>query len=191
MKNQQPTRCAWCTSDPLYCAYHDNEWGVPVFDDRVLFEFLTLEGAQAGLNWLTILKKREGYREAFAGFEVEKIACFTPQIIEKQLQNPNIVRHRLKIQAVVHNAKLVCDMKEKGLALHDYFWQFVNGEPIKNQWITASQVPSMTPLSDKISKDLKARGFKFVGSTIMYAYMKSMGMVNDHTTDCFRFEELR
>lgn len=178
-------RCTWCTANPLYIDYHDNEWGRPVYDDRVLFEFLLLEGAQAGLNWLTVLKKRENYRKAFSNFDPQKIARYTPKKIETLLQNPGIIRNRLKVNAAVTNAKLVCDMESEGLNLSRYLWQFVDGKPIKNHWKTLTEVPATTPLSDKLSKELKQRGFKFVGSTICYAFMQAVGMVNDHTTDCF------
>ena len=183
-------RCAWCTTDSLYIDYHDNEWGVPIHDDQVLFEFLILESAQAGLNWLTILKKREGYRQAFANFDAAKVARFSDATIEKLLLNPAIVRNRLKVNAAVNNAKLVCEMAEQGLSLHDYFWRFVDGKPIQNHWRSLGEVPANTALSDAIAKDLKKRGFIFVGSTIIYAFMQAVGMVNDHTIDCFRCSPL-
>lgn len=182
-------RCAWCTNDPLYIEYHDKEWGIPVRDNRTLFEFLILEGAQAGLNWLTILKKRQGYQKAFANFDFTKVAGFTLEKIEDLLQNPDIIRNRLKVTAAVKNAKLVCEMAASGLSLNQYFWQFVDGEPIKNRWQDLSAVPTTTALSDQISKDLIQRGFKFVGSTIIYAFMQAVGMVNDHTQDCFCFHD--
>ncbi len=179
------TRCTWCNDDPVYIDYHDQEWGVPVYDEQRLFEFLILEGAQAGLSWLTILKKRENYRKAFDNFNIEKIARYTPVKISKLLENPGIVRNKLKIAATVQNAKAVCEMKKAGINFSDYLWNFVDGKPIKNHWKTLKQVPVANDISDAMSKDLKKRGFKFVGSTICYAFMQAVGMVNDHTNDCF------
>ncbi len=184
------TRCAWVGKEPIYQHYHDTEWGVPLHDERALFEFLMLEGAQAGLSWLTILKKREGYRKAFDNFDAERIARYTPKKIEKLLQDPGIVRNRLKVAAAVTNAQATLAIREEFGGLDDYFWRFVDGEPIVNQWRDLSQVPASTALSDTISKDLKKRGFKFVGSTIVYAHMQATGMVNDHTVDCFRYCEV-
>lgn len=181
-------RCEWCGSDPLYQKYHDEEWGVPVFDDKTLFEFLILEGAQAGLSWITVLKKREGYRKAFADFDPAKIARFSEKKIIKLKENPDIIRNDLKIRSTVSNAQNYFKLcNEKG-SLSNYLWDFVDGKPIQNQWRTLKQVPVSTPVSDALSKDLKKRGFKFVGSTIMYAYMQAVGMVNDHTLDCHRYK---
>jgi len=181
-------RCEWCGSDPLYQKYHDEEWGVPVFDDKTLFEFLILEGAQAGLSWITVLKKREGYRKAFADFDPAKIARFSEKKIIKLKENPDIIRNDLKIRSTVSNAQNYFKLcNEKG-SLSNYLWDFVEGKPIQNQCRTLTQVPVSTPVSDALSKDLKKRGFKFVGSTIMYAYMQAVGMVNDHTLDCHRYK---
>ncbi|MDF1795604.1 MAG: DNA-3-methyladenine glycosylase I [Coxiellaceae bacterium] len=182
-------RCEWSTSDPLYIDYHDNEWGRPVHDDKTLFEFLTLEGAQAGLSWITILKRREGYRKCFADFDAHKIARFTPKKIEKLLQDTSIIRNRLKVESTVSNAKAYLKMLDEDITLDEYFWNYVDGKPIINKWKTLKQVPANTPLSDQLSKDLKKRGFRFVGSTIMYAFMQATGMVNDHTTDCFCYKQ--
>lgn len=185
-------RCAWAEGTfQAYVDYHDLEWGVPVHDDKTHFEFLILEGAQAGLSWSTILNKREGYRQAFANFEVEAVAEFSQAEIEMLLQNPEIVRNKLKVNAAVINARCFLDVQKEFGSFDEYVWSFVNHRVIQNEWKTKEEVPASTAESDKLSKDLKKRGFKFVGSTIMYAYMQSMGMVNDHTTDCFRFEELR
>jgi DNA-3-methyladenine glycosylase I len=184
------TRCAWCGSDPLYQAYHDTEWGVPLHDETALFEFLILEGAQAGLSWLTILKKREGYRRAFHGFDAERVARYGEKDTARLLADPGIVRNRLKIAAAITNARATLKVREAFGGLDAYFWRFVDGRPIRNAWQDISRVPAKTPLSDAISKDLKKRGFKFVGSTIVYAHMQATGMVNDHTVDCFRHAAL-
>jgi DNA-3-methyladenine glycosylase I len=182
-------RCAWART-PLGIAYHDAEWGVPVHDDRTLFEFLTLEGAQAGLSWETILKKREGYREAFLGFDPVRVARFTPVRIERLLANPGIVRNRLKIESTVRNAKAFLAVQRELGSFDAYVWAFVGGIPRVNQWQTLGQVPPRTPESDALSRDLLGRGFKFVGSTICYAFMQAVGLVNDHTTDCFRYKRV-
>ncbi|VAX09625.1 DNA-3-methyladenine glycosylase [hydrothermal vent metagenome] len=181
------TRCAWLTEDPLYLDYHDKEWGVPSYDDQHLFEMLILEGAQAGLSWLTILKKREGYRKAFANFDAKKMARFSDNKIEKLLLNPEIVRNRLKVNSAVSNARLFLNIVKEYGSFSDYIWQFVGAKPKKNHWKKLADIPVNTPESDQMSKELKKRGFKFVGSTICYAYMQSVGMVNDHTTNCFRY----
>jgi len=184
------TRCAWCGDDPLYIAYHDNEWGVPVHDDQILFEFLVLEGAQAGLSWITILRKRENYRKAFAGFDFEQLARFGEKDVERLMGNSGIVRNRLKIRSVLLNAQKTLLVRQEFGSLDKYLWGFVGGRTIQNHWSTMADVPSKTPESDAMSKDMKKRGFKFVGSTICYAMMQAVGMVNDHTTDCFRHAEL-
>ncbi len=185
-------RCQWAeNAGPEDQAYHDEEWGVPVHDDRLLFEFLILEGAQAGLSWSTILKKREGYRKAFDNFEAEKIASYTDKKIERLLQNPAIVRNRLKVNAAVTNAKCFLQVRDEFGSFDAYIWQFVDGRPVKNRWKEMADVPASTPASDAMSKDLKKRGFKFVGTTICYAFMQAVGMVNDHTQDCFRYREIR
>lgn len=186
-----PKRCSWCGDDPLYVAYHDNEWGVPLRDEQKLFEFLILEGAQAGLSWITILRKREGYRQLFDQFEPEKVAGYTDNKLEKLLQNPAIVRNRLKVFGVRKNARAFLELQSKEGSFSDYIWGFVDGRPIQNQWRSLADVPANTKLSDTISKDLKKRGFTFVGSTIVYAFMQATGMVNDHTTDCFRHQECK
>jgi len=183
-------RCAWCGGDPLYQAYHDAEWGVPMHNDRTLFEFLILEGAQAGLSWITILKKRENYRAAFDGFDATRIARYDAGKIESLLQNPGIVRNRLKVAAAVTNAQRFLEVQTEFGSFDNFIWQFVDGKPIHNARRSIAEVPASTPESDAMSKELKKRGFKFVGSTICYAHMQATGMVNDHTTDCFRYKEL-
>ncbi|HSO23663.1 MAG TPA: DNA-3-methyladenine glycosylase I [Chondromyces sp.] len=185
-----PTRCGWCGSDPLYIAYHDEEWGVPVVDDRVLFEFLVLEGAQAGLSWLTILRKREGYRRAFEGFDPAKVARFDRKRIEKLLADPGIVRNRLKVGSAVSNAAAFLAVQEAHGSFAAYIWDFVDRRPIQNRWRTLAELPAKTPLAEAISKDLKRRGFRFVGPTIVYAHMQATGMVNDHLVACFRHREV-
>lgn len=187
----EPVRCAWCGADPRYRAYHDSEWGVPLHDERALFELLTLEGAQAGLSWLTILKKRDNYRRAFDDFDADRIARYTDADVARLMADAGIVRNRLKIESTITNARAVLKLREAGGGLDAYFWNFVDdGRPIVNAPADLSQVPAHTPLSDAISRDLKKRGFRFVGSTIVYAHMQAMGLVNDHTTDCFRYAEL-
>jgi DNA-3-methyladenine glycosylase I len=184
------TRCDWCLKDPLYIHYHDEEWGVPVHDDRKLFEFLVLEGAQAGLSWLTILRKREGYRKAFADFDPEKVVRFTEKRIEKLLQDPAIIRNNLKVRSAVTNAKAFLKVQEEFGSFDKYIWQFTDKKIITNKWETLKEIPARTKESDVMSKDLISRGFKFVGSTIMYAHMQATGMVNDHLVGCFRYNEL-
>ena len=183
-------RCEWAGEDPLYCAYHDEEWGVPNFDDRHLFEMLILEGAQAGLSWITILKKRADYRRAFDHFNAEKIARYTPRKVETLLQNPGIVRNRLKVNAAITNAQCFLTVLDEYDSFAEFIWQFTDGRPVVNAWPSLKQVPATTKTSDTMSKVLKKRGFKFVGSTICYAFMQAVGMVNDHTTDCFRYREI-
>lgn len=183
-------RCTWCGSDPLYVAYHDEDWGVPVHDDRMLFEMLILEGAQAGLSWLTILKKRGNYRNAFHGFEAARIARYDQTEIDRLMQDAGIVRNRLKIESAIKNARAFLKIQEEYGTFADYLWQYVDGTPVINSWRQHSDLPAHTPLSDRLSKALKRRGFNFVGSTICYAFMQSIGMVNDHTTDCFRYAEI-
>ena len=184
-------RCGWCGDDPLYVQYHDEEWGVPLFDDRALFEFLVLEGAQAGLAWITVLRKREGYRAAFDNFDPAKVARYSDAKIERLLEDPRIVRNRLKVRSARRNAQAFLAVQEERGSFADYIWNFVDGAPVQNHWRTAAEVPATTPLSDRISKDLRRRGFNFVGSTIVYAHMQATGMVNDHLADCFRYEECR
>lgn len=178
-------RCGWVNQDELYINYHDHEWGVPVYDDRLLFEYLNLEGAQAGLSWYTILKKRENYRKAFDGFIPEKIVKYDEKKIAELLQNEGIVRNKLKVNAVVTNAKAFIKVVEEFGSFSAYIWSFVDGKPIQNNFQELKEVPASTEISDKMSKDLKKRGFKFVGSTICYAFMQATGMVNDHVTTCF------
>jgi len=185
---KQKKRCTWCEGLEIYEAYHDDEWGVPVHDDQKLFEMLILEGAQAGLSWITILKKRENYRKAFNNFDYKKIARYTDKKIEKLLQDPGIVRNKLKVNGTRTNAKIFMEVQKEFGSFDKYIWQFVGGKPIKNKFKKMKDVPATTPESDAMSKDLKKRGFKFVGSTICYAYMQACGMVNDHTTDCFRYK---
>lgn len=181
-----PTRCPWTGNDPLYIAYHDGEWGVPVVDEQRLFEMLLLEGAQAGLSWITILRKRERYRAVFDQFNPHAIAGYAPPRIEALLKDPGIVRNRLKIAAAVSNAQRFLEIAARPGGFSDYIWQFVDGRPVVNRWRTMAQVPATTPASDAMSKQLKKDGFKFVGSTICYAYMQAVGMVNDHLVACFR-----
>lgn len=183
-------RCGWCGNDPDYIVYHDTEWGVPVHNDQRLFEFLILEGAQAGLSWLTILKRREGYRRAFAGFDPAKVAGFDERKQAELLADNGIIRNRLKIAAAIGNARAFIRIQEEFGSFDSYLWRFVDGTPVINSWGDLRQIPASTPLSDTISRDLKKRGFKFVGSTIMYAFMQAVGMVNDHLTGCFRWQEL-
>lgn len=184
-------RCDWANSNPLETIHHDEEWGVPVHDDRFLFEMLILEGAQAGLSWATILKKREGYRKAFDNFDAVKIARYSDKKREKLLQNPEIVRHKLKINATIENAKKCLEIKKEYGSFDLYIWSFVNGKPINNSWKKGSDVPTTSPESDKMSKELKKKGFKFIGSTTCYAYMQAVGMVNDHLLSCFRHSEVK
>ena len=184
-------RCAWAGDDMLYQRYHDTEWGVPLFDDRRLFEFLILEGAQAGLSWITILRKRENYRAAFDGFDAERIAAYDANKIESLLQNQGIVRNRLKVNAAIINARGCLEAQSEFGSFASFLWQFVEGKPRQNAWRTASEVPTSTHESDAMSRELKRRGFKFVGTTICYALMQATGMVNDHTVNCFRHEEIR
>lgn len=176
-------RCAWATSE-LSIPYHDHEWGVPVHDEHRLFEFLTLEGAQAGLSWETILRKRERYREVFAGFDVDRVARLTPARIEKLLLDPGIIRNRGKIESTVSNARAFLSVQEERGSFDAYLWEFVDGAPIVNRWRRSAEVPASTPLSEALSKDLRKRGFRFVGPTIMYAFMQAIGMVNDHLVEC-------
>ena len=183
-------RCPWARDDPLIIDYHDWEWGVPIHDDRLLFEFLILESAQAGLRWTLILKKRENYRKAFDYFQPEKVAAYDEKRIDELLNNSGIVRNQLKIRATVVNAQAVLDVQEELGSFDSYIWQFVDGNPLQNHWKTLDEVPSSTPESGKLSMDLKKRGFKFVGPTICYGFMQAVGMVNDHLEDCFRHQEL-
>lgn len=183
------TRCQWCGEDPLYVAYHDQEWGVPVWDDRRLFEFLILEGAQAGLSWITILRKREGYRRLFGDFDPSRVAKFSDARLHKLLENPAIVRNRLKVFGARTNARAFLDVQASHGSFSSYIWNFIDGKPLQNHWKSLREVPATSPISDVISKDMKKRGFTFVGSTIIYAHMQATGMVNDHTTDCFRHAE--
>ena len=183
-------RCAWAGDLPAMVRYHDDEWGVPVHEDRKLFEFLTLEGAQAGLSWRTILDKRDGYRRLFAGFDPEQVARFSPERMEELLTDPAIVRNRLKVESTVSNAAALLAVQEERGSFDAYLWEFVGGTPVQNGFAAPADIPAATPLSRTISRDLKRRGFRFVGPTIVYAMMQAIGMVNDHTTDCFRWREL-
>ncbi|MCU0356365.1 MAG: DNA-3-methyladenine glycosylase I [Cyclobacteriaceae bacterium] len=191
MPAKQITRCPWCLSFDQYIAYHDEEWGVPVHDDRVHFEFLILEGAQAGLSWSTILKKREGYRNAFAGFDAARVTKFTDKQLEKILTDPGIVRNRLKVFAARNNAKLFLDLQKEFGSFDHYIWSFVNHKPVINSWKSMKEVPATSKESDALSKDLIKRGFKFTGSTVMYAHMQACGLVNDHLVDCFRYKQVK
>lgn len=190
MMSTELQRCDWATSDPLYVAYHDEEWGVPVHDDRQLFELLILEGAQAGLSWITILRKRERYREAFDGFDPALVAEFDDERVRTLLQDPGIVRNRLKVESAVTNARAFLDVQAEFGSFDEYIWQFVGGEQRQNEWSALESVPAETLESRAMSKDLKRRGFRFVGPTICYAYMQSAGLVNDHITTCFRYRQL-
>ncbi len=183
------TRCAWVTDDPLYIAYHDQEWGRPVHDDRKFFEMLSLEGAQAGLSWITILRRRENYLAAFDHFYPEKVSKYDDKKIQKLLEDEGIIRNKLKVRSVVTNAQAFLQVQEEFGSFSDYIWQFVGGEAILNQWQTHADVPDKTPESEQMSKSLKKRGFKFVGPTICYAFMQAVGMVNDHTADCFLYQQ--
>ncbi|MEM7115732.1 MAG: DNA-3-methyladenine glycosylase I [Chloroflexota bacterium] len=184
-------RCGWCGTDPLYVKYHDEEWGVPIYDDRLLFAKLILDGAQAGLSWITILRKRENYWAAFDQFDAEKIVRYDEAKIAELLQNPGIVRNRLKVRSVVKNARGYLDILEQEGSFSDFLWQFVDGSPIQNNWQTLADVPTETAVSRAMSKALKKRGFSFVGPTICYAFMEAVGMVNDHIVTCFRHEECK
>jgi DNA-3-methyladenine glycosylase I len=184
-------RCPWAGTDPLYRQYHDVEWGVPVYDDRKLFEFLLLEGAQAGLSWLTILRKRENYRCRFAEFDPTRIAAFTEAEITVALNDPGIIRNRRKVEAAVGNARAFLKVAGQYGSFTEYIWQFVDGRPSQNVWRNLSEIPVHTPEAETMSRELRQKGFKFVGPTICYAFMQAVGMVNDHLIDCFRYEEIR
>ena len=184
-------KCGWCVDNTLYERYHDEEWGSPTYNDQKLFELLLLEGAQAGLSWITILKKREGYRKALDGFDAEKVALYGPARINELLLNPEIVRNRLKVESAVSNARLIIDIKERTGSFSDYVWQFTDHQPTQNFFRSMEQIPATTPASDRMSRAMKKDGFKYVGSTICYAYMQATGMVNDHLVSCFRHEQCR
>jgi len=188
--NQETRRCQWCNGDPAYIRYHDKEWGVPVYNERKLFEMLILEGAQAGLSWITILRKRPHYRRVFERFDPARIARYDRRKINSLLQDPGIVRNRLKVEGAVKNARAWLDLKESEGSCSEFLWQFVDGEPVMNKWRNLQHVPAQTAQSEAMSRALKKRGFTFVGPTICYAFMQAVGMVNDHTTDCFRHVEL-
>lgn len=183
-------RCEWCTDDPLYIEYHDKEWGVPVHDDQTLFEFITLEGAQAGLSWLTILRKREGYRKAFKGFDPKKVAKMTEKDVKRLIQDESIIRNRLKIISTISNAQAFLAIQKERGSFSSYMWSWVDNRQIQNKRKNSGDVPAVTELAEAMAKDLKKRGFKFLGPTIWYAHMQACGMVNDHTVDCFRYKEL-
>jgi len=187
----QKKRCDWAGNHPIYIRYHDNEWGVPVYDDRLLFEFLVLEGAQAGLSWLTVLKKRAHYQKLFDNFDVEKISKYNKRKIASLLKDAGIIRNRLKIESAIRNAKAFLKVQEEFGSFSNYQWQFVGNKPIQNSWKSIKKLPAKTKKSDTMSQDLKKRGFNFVGSTIIYAHMQAVGMVNDHLMDCFRHKEVK
>lgn len=189
MKEKDLKRCSWCGDDPLYVQYHDQEWGAPETDARRLFEFLILEGAQAGLSWITVLKKRENYRLAYDGFDPQLMASYDDKKVENLLQNEGIIRNRLKVGSAINNARRYCDLAERGVDFSDYIWSFVDHQSIQNKFKRMDKVPAMTDLSDHMSKTLKKEGFNFVGSTICYAFMQATGMVNDHLVSCFRYED--
>ena len=190
-KARERSRCPWAGNDPVYVSYHDDQWGVPVHNDTELFEMITLEGAQAGLSWITILRKRQNYRTAFEGFHPEKVARFSETRIQGLLSNAGIVRNRLKIESTISNARAVLEVQKQFGSLDAYLWQFVGGRPIVNRWREMKQVPPRSAESDALSKDLRKRGFHFVGTTICYAFMQAVGMVNDHLTTCFRYKQVR
>ena len=185
------SRCAWAGDDPLYQKYHDKEWGVPLHSDKKLFEFLILEGMQAGLSWITILKKRQAFREAFDGFDFNKVAKYKAKKIAQLLDNPGIIRNKLKVNAAVTNAQAFIRIREEFGTFNKYIWQFVDHQPLQNAWQNLQEMPAKTTLAETITRDLKKRGFSFVGPTIVYSHMQATGMVNDHTTDCFRHQEIR
>ena len=189
--NQNRQRCSWCLGDPLYIKYHDLEWGNPVYEDQKLFEFLILETFQAGLSWITILRKRENFREAFDNFDYLKVASYNTEKLELIMQNKDIIRNRLKIYAAINNAQAFLEVIRQEKSFSNYIWQFVEGKPIHNQYRSMEDVPAYTPLAEKISKDLKQRGFKFVGPTVIYSHMQATGMVNDHVMSCFRYKEIQ
>ena len=189
MKEKQ--RCSWCLGDPLYMAYHDTEWGVPLYDEQKLFEFLILETFQAGLSWITVLKKRENFRAAFDQFDYTKIENYTASKVEALMNNPNIIRNRLKIKATISNAKAFIKIQQEEGSFSTYIWRFLDGKPLQNQFDSNKEIPAYTALAETISKDLKRRGFKFIGPTVVYAHMQATGMVNDHVTDCFRYNEVK
>jgi len=189
--NDEITRCSWCGTDPLYCKYHDEEWGRPLHDDRRLFEMLILEGAQAGLSWITILRKREAYRRAFDGFDPQKVARYTARKVASLLKDEGIVRNRAKVASAIKNAKAFLEVQGEFGSFDAYQWRFVDGRPIQNRRRSIKDVPARTPQSDAFSKDLKQRGFSFVGTTIIYAHMQAVGMVNDHLVECFRYREIQ
>jgi len=191
IKKSMKKRCEWLTEDELYLEYHDKEWGVPVYDDRALFEMLILEGAQAGLSWLTILKRRQTYRKAYDDFNPEKMAEWSDEKLHKLLKDPGIIRNRLKVSAAKQNAQMYLKVINEHGSFKDYIWSFVGGKPITNHWETMADIPATTKESDTLAKSLKKKGFKFVGSTICYAFMQSVGMINDHITSCYRYEEIK
>ena len=184
-------RCTWPGEDPLYIRYHDREWGVPVHSDRKLFEFLVLEGAQAGLSWITVLKKRSAYRTAFDNFDFNRVACYNETKIKQLLNNPGIIRNKLKIRSAISNASAFIDVRKEFGTFNKYIWQFVDGKPVQNKFSSMQQIPAKTALAEQISKDLKNRGFNFVGPTIIYAHMQATGMVNDHVVGCFRYKDIK
>lgn len=187
---KEKKRCSWCLGDPLYMAYHDTEWGVPLYDEQKLFEFLILETFQAGLSWITVLKKRENFRAAFDQFDYTKIENYTASKVEALMNNPNIIRNRLKIKATISNAKAFIKIQQEEGSFSTYIWRFLDGKPLQNQFDSNKEIPAYTALAETISKDLKRRGFKFIGPTVVYAHMQATGMVNDHVTDCFRYKEV-
>jgi len=186
---ENKNRCNWCTNDEIYQKYHDEEWGIPVYDDRLLFEMLILEGAQAGLSWLTVLKKRDNYRLAFDNFDIEKISCYNDEKFDELINNSGIVRNKLKIKSTVQNAKVFISIQKEFGSFSNYIWGFVDGKIVKNSFSDISDIPAKTELSDIVSKDLKKRGMNFVGSTIIYAYLQAIGIVNDHTKNCFLYKK--
>lgn len=183
-------RCDWCGTDPLYVSYHDEEWGVPVFDDQKIFEFLVLESAQAGLSWITVLRKRENYRRLFADFDPVKVARFNPAKVEKLLLNAGIIRNRAKIEAAISNARVFLKIQDEYQGFHKFIWDYVDGKPVVNRWKSLKQLPATSSISDRLAKDMKKLGFKFLGSTVLYAHMQATGMINDHLQTCFRWKQV-
>jgi DNA-3-methyladenine glycosylase I len=188
---KSPIRCLWCGDDPLYMAYHDTEWGVPCHDEQTLFEFLILEGAQAGLSWITVLRKRENYRKAMHGFDAERMARYGAKDVERLMNDPGIIRNRLKIEGAITNARATCELHSAGSSLEQLFWKHVDGKPVINRWQEQNQLPVHTPAAEALAKELKQRGLKFIGPTVIYSHMQAMGMVNDHVVGCFRHKEVQ
>lgn len=190
-KSSPKTRCGWCGSDPLYVRYHDTEWGVPCHDEQKLFEFVVLEGAQAGLSWITVLRKRENYRKAMHGFDAARMATYDANDVERLMNDASIIRNRAKIEAAIGNARATCEVHQSGRTLNELFWKYVDGQPLINRWQTLGEIPVHTPIAETLSKELKQLGFRFVGPTVIYSHMQATGMINDHIHSCFRHREVQ